>query len=374
MRRPLRSALTMLAIAISFLLFGVMHGVIAQFDEALTRMSDVRLRVMSRANILESIPLAYLERIRSVEGVTTVAPVVIFFGYYQDQLNQVSGGGVEVEEFLAVMPELKVSQAEVGAMQGNRIGALVGAALAERHGWRVGDRLPLKSLLWMNQDTGEDWQFEVSAIFNDAPGDDQLFAQEIYVHYDYIDEARSSERGTVNQYIVSIDDPGESSAIATTIDNLFANSSDETTTTNEKDYLRSQLQQVGDISAFVYSILGAVSFTLFFLTGTTMLQSMRERIPELGILKSMGFTGRSLFLLVTAESLIICLVGAMVGMAVAGLVFPGVFSSFGLSGVALESSVYGLGLLLAVVLAIAVAAWPAWRARQLDIASAIAGN
>ena len=152
---------------------------------------------------------------------------------------------------------------------------------------------------------------------------------------------------------------------------MFANSFDETETVNEKEFLRGRLEQIGNISAFVYSILGAVLFTLFFLTGTTMLQSLRERIPELGILRSMGFTGSTMFVLVTVEGVVLCTLGAVLGLGIAGLVFPRIFSAFGLSAISLSPTVYLQGLILATLMAIVVSAWPAWRARHLDIVAAI---
>ncbi len=365
--------LTALAVAVAFLLFGVMHGVIAQFDSTLEKMSDVRLRVMSRANLLESVPVAYRERIAALDGVTAAAPVLVFFGYYQDPSQTITGGGVDVEAFDKVMPEINIPPAQLDAMRGNRIGALVGAKLMERYGWSLGDRITLKSQLWMNSDTGENWTFEIMAVVNGEEGDDELFASEIYVHYDYLNEARAGEQDTVNQIIVGIDDPDAAVATAQAIDAMFANSSDETKTVNEKDYLRTQLQQLGNVSGFVYSILGAVLFTLVFLTGTTMVQSLRERVPELGILKSLGFTGTALFALVMVEALILCLTGALVGLVLAGAVFPGVFQQFNLS-IALGADVYLQGLLIATLLAVLVSVWPALRARRLDIVSAIAGR
>jgi len=374
LRKPLRSLLTVLAIAISFLLFGVMHGVVAQFDEALTHLSDARLRVMSRANMLESIPIAYRQRIAAIDGVRHVSPVTIFFGYYQDPVNSVSGGGVDLDEFLAVMPEIVVPPAQADAMRNNPLGAIVGAGLARKHGWKIGDRIGLKSRLWMNQETGEDWQFEVAAIANAGADDDPLFAQEVYVHYDYLDRARIREQGTVNQFLVTLQDPSRATEIASTIDRLFANSTDETTTVNERDYLRGQISRVGNIRGFVYSILGAVAFTLLFLTATTMQQSLRERIPDLGILKSMGFTDATMFMLIIAEALILCLCGAVLGLVIAGLVFPQIFGAFGLSAGALTAGVYLYGLGLAVLLGVLIAAWPAWRARRLEIVAAIASR
>ena len=372
-RKPLRSVLTVLAIMVAFLMFGVMHGVVSSFDSALDKMSDTRLRTMSRASFLETLPIAHRDRIAAVDGITVVSPFAIFIGYYQAPTNPMYAAALDVESFLNVMPEIRVPQEQLDVLRRTRTGAVVGAGLAERHGWKIGDRVPLKSQLWMNSETGEDWFFDVVAIANGEPGDDEIFAQEMYFHYEYLDEGRASGKNRVNQFIVGIDDPGSAVGISEEVDALFANSSDETSTVNEKQWVQGQLSSVGDIQSFVYYVLGAVLFTLFFLTGTNMMQSLRERIPELGILKSLGFSGITLFALVVSESIVLCLAGAVLGLVLAGGIFPGVFATFGVSAFPLGGDVYLLGLVIALTLALLGSLWPAWRAMNLDIVNAIGG-
>ena len=373
-RKPVRAVLTIMAISVAFLMFGVMHGVLASFDTALQSMSDTRLRVMSRASILETLPIAYEARIANVEGVNEVAPVVIFIGYYQNPINGVSAGAVSIESFLAVMPEINVPADQLEALKRTRTGAVAGAELAKKYGWKIGDRIPIQSQLWMNSKTSQDWYFDLVAIANSQPGDNTLYAQELYFHYEYLDEARLGEKGRVHQFIVGIDDPQRADAISEEIDAMFSNSSDESNSVDEKQFLRGQLQRIGDIQSFVYSILGAVLFTLFFLTGTNMMQSMRERIPELGILKSLGFSSGVLSCLVIGESIVLCLLGAAIGLLLAGWIFPNVFAAFGISAISLGADVYLLGVGIAVALAVIASSWPAIQAHRLNIVDAIGGH
>ncbi|MCZ6641555.1 MAG: ABC transporter permease, partial [Gammaproteobacteria bacterium] len=155
---------------------------------------------------------------------------------------------------------------------------------------------------------------------------------------------------------------------------MFANSSYETNTLNEKQYITAMLSRIGNVSYFVNAVLGAVLFTLLFLTGTTMMQSARERIPEFGVLKSLGFTDTSVFVMVLVESLVISVLAAGLGLGIAAMVFPSVFAAFGISGITLAPSVWLLGFAIAVALAVGVAVWPAWRTRSLSIAAAVSGR
>lgn len=372
-RKPLRTILTGAAIAVSFVLFGVMHGVIAGMDGALDKMSDTRLRVMSRASFLEPLPLAHGARIAHVDGVATVAHATIFAGYAGEVYNSVSSIAIS-DAFFDTIPELHVPPAQREALRTTRTGALVGKQLALKHGWDIGDRVPLKSFLFALEDGGEAWQFDVVGFVNAGPDDDEMFANEMYFNYAYLDEARAGQKGTVHQFLVRIDDADRAVQIGAAVDALFANSSDETSTMNEKQFARSQLARVGNIKAFIAGVLGAVMFTLLFLTGTTMTQSVRERVSEFGVLKALGFTDATVFTLVVVEALVICLLAAALGLAVSAGVFPSVFSAMGLAGAQLPAEVWATGLGIATLLAVGVAAWPGWRARQLSIVAAISGR
>jgi len=373
-RKPLRTVLTVLAILVAFVLFGVMHGVIAAFDSALESMSDMRLRTMSRANILEALPLAHAARIARVPGVREVSHVSIMIGYYQDPKNNVVAAATDLEGFLSVFPEISIPEDQRDALLRSRTGAVVGAALARKFGWNIGDRVTLHSLMWPRDDGSVTWTFDIVAIANAGEQDDAPFGNELYFHYAYFDESRGTGRGTVHQYALTIDDAGAADAIAQAIDGQFANSSDETLTLNDRDYVTAQMRQVGNVRLFVNAILGAVLFTLLFLTGNTMMQSVRDRSAELGVLKSVGFTNTGVLALLWIEALVLCLAGAAMGLAIAALVFPPMFESFNLGPVPLLPSVWIAGIGVAALLATMVTLVPGWRAQRLTVAEALAGH
>jgi putative ABC transport system permease protein len=374
-RKPIRTVLTLLSIAVAFLLFGVLNGVIAAFDYATSQMSEMRLRVTNRANILESMPISYEARIARVPGVRNVSHLSILIGYYQEPINNVSAVGLTLEPFAKMFSEMKVPADQVEAMRTTRDGAVAGIELAKRNNWHIGDRVTLHSLNWIKQDGSPEWTFQIVGFVNAGEHDEKVFANELYFNYEYLDEARATGKGTVHQYVVAIDDASHASEISQAIDRDFANSSAETSTMNEREYLVSQLRQIGNVQAFVYWIIGAVLFTLLFLAGNTMAQSVRDRVPEFGVLKTLGFTDTAVSILVVIEASVLSLIAAALGLALAAALFPQIFGALRFTGpIPMPHIVWALGFAIALGLAALSALFPALRARRLTIVEALAGH
>lgn len=371
-RKRARTVLTLLSVIVAFVLFGMLHGVTAAIDGIVDAMSDTRLRIMSRVNITQPLPLAHLARIATVPGVEGVSYYNFFAGYYQEPSNGVQVGAIDVATLDAIYPEIRLDPAHVEAMQRTRNGALVGADLAAERGWKIGDRIPLKSAVWTRKDGEPAWEFEIVGTYGSPSG--RVPTNELWINYPYFDEARAAANGTVTLYFVKIADASRAAAISETIDALFANSMNETQTQNEKDWLRAQIAQIGDMGFFINAIIAAVMFTLLFLTGNTMAQSVRERIPELAVLKTYGFSNGAVMSLVFAEALLLCAVAAAVGLGIAAVVAPAIYREIGAGGLALPSSVFAMGIALAAVVALASAVAPAWRVQRLDIVDALAGR
>jgi putative ABC transport system permease protein len=374
-RKPIRTVLTVLSIAVAFLLFGILNGVIAGFDGALSKMSETRLRVMNRANILEAMPISYEARIAKVPGVRSVSHFAILVAYYQDPKNGFSASAMDIDQSIAVFPEIKVPDDQVEAMRRTRSGAIVGVDLAKRFGWKIGDRITVHSMNWIKEDGSPEWTLDIVGFANAGPHDERIFANELYFNYDYLDTARATGKGTVHQFAASIDDASRATEIAVAIDKLFANSSAETTTLNDREYVVAQVRQIGDVRMFVNSIIGAVLFTLLFLAGNTMSQSVNDRVPELGVLKTLGFSDTAVLLLVVVEAAILCLMAAAIGLAIAATVFKGVFGSLNFtSPIPLPPRVYAFGFGIALLLGALSATIPAIRARRLTIVEALSGR
>jgi putative ABC transport system permease protein len=371
-RKRVRTILTVLSVAVAFVLFGAMHGVNAGLDALIKQMSDTRLRIQSRVNISEPLPLAHLARIESVPGVLGVGYYNFFAGYYQEPRNSISAGAVDIDRMSSMFPELELSKEARDAMVHTRNGAVIGRDLAGERGWKVGDRIPLRSRAWMRKDGADEWPLEIVGIYSFS--DTNIPSNELWMNYSYFDEARAMGNGTVTLYFARIDDPKKAAAIAERIDGLFANSPYETQTQNERDWIRSRINQTGNIGFFINAIIAAVMFTLLFLTGNTMMQSVRERIPELAILKTYGFSNTAVMTIVVAESLLLCVLAAALGLGIAELVWPSVSRMIGIGGMSLPLNVVGTGLAIAALVALVSALPPSWRAQRISIVNALAGR
>ena len=211
-------------------------------------------------------------------------------------------------------PELNVSNEQIAAMKRTRTGVLVGDQLARKFGWKIGDALPLHAA------DGKDWTFAIVGVLNHYDADIMNFGNRVIANYDYYSEA--SGASTVGAYIATIDDPAQAASISGAIDRLFANSPAETETRSEKEFLQTVVKQMGDVAYFINAIVAAAFFTLLFLTGTTMWQSIRDRIPEFGVLKTLGFSDGGVMALVVAESLLLYLFGALTGLVTVRVVLP----------------------------------------------------
>jgi putative ABC transport system permease protein len=367
-RKRTRTMFTLLSVVAAFLLFGLLQGVNAWLSNAITYSRVNRLYTVSRISFIEPLPLSYAQRIETVPGVDKVAFFNWFGGYYQDPKNQVQSYVMDVHRTFAVMNEWKIPQDQIEKMAHTRNGAIVGEQTARRYNWKIGDHVPLKTSIWTKKDGTSSYDFEIVGIYT-SPSQNNIFL----INYDYFDEARSFGNGSIGWLAFSIKDPTKSAQVAAAVDKMFRNSPNETKTQNEKEFAQAQIKQIGDIGFMVNAIVGAVMFTLLFLTGNTMMQSVRERIPELAVLKTVGFTDGMVTTLVLAESILLCVIAAFIGLGIAALLFPGL-SAVVPGKVVLPMSVLGTGAIAAILLALISGLPPAWRANRLAVVDALAGR
>lgn len=370
-RRKARTILTLLSIVTAFLLFGVLQGVNVGIKQAVRRMSPTRLVVMNRVSLGAPMPIADAARIAAVPGVAAVTATAFLAGTYQRPSDVQIVTGVDLAAVFKIDPEMKVSPAELAAALGTRTGVIVGRALAKKEGWKIGERIPLHALGLPKKDGSSDWVFDIVGLYD---MDDPESATQILGNYDYINEARASNRNTSIQFVVGVKDPRQAPRIAQRIDDLFANSPDQTRTQSERDFLESLLRQVGDIDYLVNAIVGAVLFTLLFLVANTMAQSVRERIPELAVLKTVGFSDSAVQWLVLVEALLLSVVAAMIGVAIANLTIPLMKLNINGARMHVPHAVFAAAAGIAILLALVSGVPPALRARRLDVAAALAGR
>jgi putative ABC transport system permease protein len=369
-RRKARTIFTLLSIVVAFLLFGVLETIDYAFAHPDSGQSGAdRLITTNKYSITLSLPSSYTQQIRSVPGVAEATWLTWFGGYYQESKNFIFAVPIDSDSYFKVhTQDVIVPPDTLKTFEQTRTGMLVNVALMDKYGWKVGDKLPLHSTIWTrSQDGSLNWIFDIVGTFRST--DSTQDATTLF-HFEYFDEGRSFGKGTVGWYEVSITDATQAASIGQKIDALFANSSNETKTQPAKDFLIAFVKQRGDIAFVLHAILGAVFFALLFLTGNTMMQSMRERIPELAVLKTLGFTDRKVFALLIAESLFLCVTAAVLGLALSYTLLPIIQGA--LQGVELSGGMFLPGLLVAAVLAVLVGLPPAIRANRLQIVDALA--
>lgn len=236
----------------------------------------------------------------------------------------------------------------------------------QRYGWKIGQRIPMQSPV-VQRDGSSTWTFDIVGTFTEPDDPDQ--ANFLIANYAYLNEARAANRDTVSDFVVQIDDPKRSATIGHDIDQLFANSPHETRTQSESDLVSNQVQRIGDIGFLAHAVTAAAFFALLFATGTLMMQTIRERTPELAVLKSIGFTDRRVMTLILAEALISCILGAAIGLSIAALLLPRARQLIGLGY--LPGIVVAAGFVCALILALLSGAIPAWRGLKLQVATAL---
>ncbi|MEJ1960914.1 MAG: ABC transporter permease [Gammaproteobacteria bacterium] len=370
-RRKVRTGFTIASIAIAFLLYGLLAAVKNGFEAGVELAGADRLITLHKVSLVQPLPQSYQARIAAVPGVALVTHSTWFGGRYQDARNVLQVAPVEPGPYLEMYPEYVLPPADRQRWLTDRTGLLVGRSLAEKYGWKVGDRLPIRSDIFSRKGGDYTWEFVLDGIFDnrDPSGD----TSSLLVHYDYFDEAREAGKGTVGWYIVRIKDANRAPQTAGAIDTLFVNSSAETRTGTEKAFIQGFAKQTGDIGAIVTSIGLAVFFTMLLVSANTMAQSVRERTRELAVMKTLGFGDGRVLALVLAESLLLTLVGGGIGILGAKFVVgrTGAMLSEYLSSFILTGAALAVAVLLMVLLGLASGALPAIRASRLRIAEAL---
>jgi len=375
-RKKTRTILTLLSIVVAFALFGLLQAVEVAFESGADTADAKRLLTTARYSIIEPLPMAYRRRIEQVPGVVGVAFADWFGAKYQNESNAFPVFAVDPARYLDMYPEFTIPREQREAFVKMRTGAVAGKRLADRYGWRIGQKLPISSEIHPKIDGSMSWEFDLVGIIDADDPAVRGNTDVVLINVAYFDEARQSGRGKTGWYIVRIADSSQARAISAGIDALFMNSPDETKTQPEKEFALGFAKQIGDIGALVTRILLAVFFTILILTGNTMAQSIRERIPELAILKTLGFSDGKVTALVLAEAVLLLVLGGAVGMGAAVAAMPALNGSTGGRFpplfVGLDTWLLAAGIAAAVALVIGLP--PALRANRLKIVDALSGH
>lgn len=369
--KPRRTILTMATIAVAFMLYGLLQGV-DQGADAVIKTFNNRLFTGNKHGVGQGLPIGYLERIKRVPGVTAVTHWTFFGGYYREPKNSVAVYATDAEVFKVYSQDFQVPQEQIAAMKATKTGAVIAKPLATKYNWEIGDRVTLRTSLWTQADGRDDYQFDIVGIIPIDPYSPNPTLRELFLfNYSYLDAARVFQKGKIHYYVSSVADVSRTAEISKSIDALYANSTDETSTTPESALVQSQLRQVLDFGLVVNLIMSAVFLTLLLVTANSIAQSVRERIPEFAVLKTIGFADGTVAVLVFLESLFVCVISAGVGLLIARALFGLLGLIFGLTmpfGVALQ----GIGL--AASLALLSGLIPAIQTKRVDLITALAAR
>lgn len=371
-RKKIRTSLTILSVFVAFLLFVLLNAIGHALTAGAPLAAAERLIVIDKITLINLLPVSYAQRIASTPGVDGVAHATWFGGYYQDQRNQFMQIPVQPDDYFGLYPELRMPPEQYEAWKRNRTGAVVGKALADTYGFKVGDRVPIRGTIWPKKDGSMLWEFDIESIFTtDDPRGNTAF---MAFHYDYFDEARRFGQGLVGWYILRVAKGADPVEVANAIDTEFANSPNETETSTEAAFGQSFAKQFGNIALIITLILGAVFFTLLLVAGNTMSQSVRERIPELAVLKTVGFRDSTLLGIVLSESVLVMMIGGVLGIGfgwLAAQVIGQQIAAFTGGGVFLTPMALLVAVALMIGAGIAAGLFPALKAMRLSIVDAL---
>ena len=368
-RKPVRTTLTIASIVVAFLLFGLLKTMEGALSLAADLAGVDRLATMHKMSMIQTFPISYVNRVRGVDGVVEAVPFTWLGGTYQTERNQLAAQGTEPEKFLEVYPEYKLPPEQHADWLSDRTSMIVGRTVAERFGWNVGDTIPIRSAFYRKADGGDTWEMRLAGIYETSNGDNSS----LYFHYDYVNESlgQNGGRDVIMFMVMKIANPDEAQKVSAAVDALFANSPAETKTATERAFIQGYANMIGDIGTIVTAVASAVFFTMLLVTGNTMAQSVRERINEIAVLKTLGYSKRVVAGLVLTESFLITALGGAVGLGLATLAADSMSAAlaqfFPVLGI--PSSTYVVGAVLIVVLSVLAAVLPsseAWRLRITD--------
>jgi putative ABC transport system permease protein len=362
-RNKRRSILTVLSIAFSLLLLTLMMTIWRAFylDEGSAESAE-RLVVRHRVSLTFNLPGFYREKIRAVPGVVAVVPVSWFGGIYKDQKpeNFFAQFGTDPEEFFQVFRDIQLPDEQRVAWQRDRQGVIVDETLAQKYGWKLGDRIVLQGTIYP-----VDLELYIRGIFSSYPDNGS-----VYVNTKYVEEAVSFFKGQAGTFSILAASPGDVSRIASTVDDMFHNSPQPTKAESEKAFGLEFVAMLGNVKAFILMICSAVVFATLLVSANTMAMSIRERTREVAVLKTLGFTRNSVLGLFVSEAVALAVLGGVIGVGLAYLLIYAVTHSpqfFSFYNMKVTPGMWIVALFVSGLVGLLSALVPSYHASQINI-------
>lgn len=371
-RRKLRAILMIVSILVAFMIFGVLAGFYRAFTSGEDRAAADRMITVNKINFTQPMPIAYVNRVRAVDGVRQVTYANWFGGYYQDPKNFLMAMAVDPATYFDIYSrDLDIAPDALQAFAHERTAAVVGEKLAQKWGWKVGDHIPIGSNIFSQRNGGTSWDVTIAGIVKGKS--EAIDTNFLLLQFAYFDETRNFGKDTVGWIVLQTRSPADNDRVAKAIDAMFANSSAETSTDTEKAFGKAFAAQFGNIALIVVLVVGAAFVTILMIVGNTMALTIRERTREIGVMKTLGFSGARILRMVLGESILLALLGGIPGLVIAALVtmalrtsLANVAPSFAVSP---DIAVMGIGLMVA--LGVITGIIPALNAMRLKIAAAL---
>jgi len=364
-RKKVRTTLTIGSFLVAFFLFGLLAALRMGFQGGAGAAGADRLNVINTVSLILPLPFSYRDRLLQLAGVKAVTHATWFGGIYQDERNFFPQIAVDKDTWFEVYADYTLTPEAREAFLRDRQACVVGRSLADRFGFKVGDRIPLRGTIWPGN-----WEFNVAGIYVGSQPDADTSG--MYFRSDYLEERRAFGKGTVGWYVVQLDDPEDGVRVSKAIDELFSNSPFETLTQTEKAFAASFVKQMGNVELLILSIGSVVFLTLLLVTGNTMAISVRERYGELAVLKTVGFSDFRVLKLILAEALLIAGQGGLIGLVLAKAMIPGLSRALPMLGVLyVPPLTFGLGFVLALTVGTAAGLLPAVGAMRLKVVDAL---
>ena len=386
-RRWIRTGSTVVAMALCVFLFCTLQSVLAQLDRLIEGRSPRRLVARNGISVIFGLPLFYAERIQAVPGVKRVAATTLFGGllmakkegkaeegseFTTDWTNVFSNAAVDAEPYFAMSPELMVPQDQFREFMRDLQGCVMGRQLAEKFGWRIGDRFFLQSFVAGLRKKSGPFEFVVRGFIDtDLAKYPATETNLMFFHHRYMNEGLGPFSGT-GLLTIELDDPARAGEVSSAIDALFENSSNQTLTETEKAFMAEFMSMAGNLTVLLNGIGLAVSFAILLVTANTMSMAVRERRTEIAVLKTLGYRSAQVMGLILAEALLLGALSGALGLGGTQLILwtlnrvPGTTLA-GLSAVELRLPVALLGFGAALLLGLAAGFMPAWSAYRARI-------
>ncbi len=364
LRNKRRTFLTISSLVVSLFLIISLATILTEFDRGAEEASPLRLWSRHAVSLGFVIPLAHMQRMKTVPGVKEVTPFNWFGGIYIDEKNFFANFAVDAGKLKTMLPEIKMPDDQWQAFINDRQGAVVGQKLVMLYGFTPGQRITLKSPIY-NQSV----EFIIRGVC--TGGDEKT----LYFHYEYLNELLPDwAKDQISTFNILASSPEDVPRIAQSIDSIFANTDAPTKTESEREFALSFQTMMGGVKQFLYGIMAAITFSLLLVMGNTMAMTVRERTKEVGTLKALGFQRRTITMLFLGEALLVSCIGAAIGIGAAALLFRSVdlslyipnFISFVPTGQTLLAA-----FVLSILVGIVSVAYSAYRVSGLVIADAL---